>query len=163
MNDNSSATNPGWKQADQWYLNRHDNVHTPDIRVITEDNLEESDPELREYWCAICKSKLDYLKNIDMWYCEACVQYYDTNIQDVPLKNIKDSRVKTYAELEHYHQLDDEDIHLSFVEGINPDADSEDYVPRNVEVISDNGHHRHIRVKGLPTEALAAMNEMDDK
>ncbi|MGA9933633.1 MAG: hypothetical protein WBP83_00800 [Nitrososphaeraceae archaeon] len=37
------------------------------------------------------------------------------------------------------------------------------YVPRNIEVISDNGMHKHIRVKGLSTEALAAMNELVDR
>jgi len=79
----------------------------------------------------------------------------------VPIKNIKDSRVKTYAELEHYHQLDDDDIYLPFVEGINPDADED--IPSNIEIVSDDGHRKHIRVKGLPTEALSAMNELDDK
>ena len=49
------------------------------------------------------------------------------------------------------------------MEGVNPGADSEEYVPGNVEVVSDDGHHKKIRVKGLPTEALAMMNEMDGK
>ncbi|MGH9985754.1 MAG: hypothetical protein ACRD8W_17560, partial [Nitrososphaeraceae archaeon] len=120
-----------------------------------------SDPELREYWCAICHGKLDYIRYMDMWYCNACVEYYDTKIQDVPIKNIKDNRVKTYAELEHYHQLDDDDIFMPFVQGVSPDADED--IPSNIEVVSDDGHHKKICVKGLPTEALAAMNELDDK
>ena len=154
--------NQGWKQADEWYLNGYDNASAdPDIQILTEDNLEESDPELRQYWCAICKSKLDYLKHMDMWYCNACVEYYDTKIQDVPIKNINDSRVKTYAELEHYHQLDDDDTYLPFVQGVNPDTDED--IPGNVEVLADDGRHKHIRVKGNIAEALSAMNELDDK
>lgn len=131
--------NQGWKQTDEWYLNQYDNPsNDPDIQVIPEDNLEESDPALREYWCAICKSKLDYLQNMEMWYCSACVQYYDTKIQDVPIKNINDSKVGVYAELEHYPTYDESDIYLPFVEGINPDTADED-VPSNIEVISDDG------------------------
>ncbi len=165
MNDNySTATNPGWKRQDEWYLNRHDNVHTPETQILTEEDFEDENLEQRQYWCAICKSRLDFLKETKtIWRCNECMQYYDTSIQDVPIKNINDSRVKTYAELEHYHQLDDEDIYLPFVQGVDPDADSEDYVPSNVEVISDNGRHRHIRVKGDITKAIADMNEMDDK
>ena len=98
-----------------------------------------------------------------MWYCSACVQHYDTNIQDVPLKNIKDSRVETYPELQQYPTSEEDDIWLPSVQGINPYADEQD-IPSNIEVISDDGfRHNHIRVKGLSIEALAAMNELDDK
>jgi hypothetical protein len=158
MND----TNQGWKQVDEWYLNKYDNAQAdPDIQILTEDNYEDENKELREYYCAICHGKLDFIKNMDTWYCEACVQYYDTKVQDVPIKNINDGRVKMYAELEHYHQLDDDDIYLSFVEGVNPDENDEEYVPSNIEIVTDDGHHRHIRVKGDITKALAAMNQMD--
>ena len=156
--------NQGWKQQDEHYLRKFDNAAAdPDISILTEDNLEEENKEERQYWCAICQSKLDYVKNMDMWYCEACFSYYDTHIQDVPIKNIKDSRVGVYAELEHYHQLDDEDIYLPFVQGIDPDPDA-DNIPRNIEVVYDDSfRHKHIRVKGIPTEALSAMNEMDGR
>lgn len=154
--------NQGWKQADECYLNQYDNPsNDPDIQLLTEDSLEEENKEEREYFCAICQSKLDYLKHMDMWYCEACVQYYDTKIQDVPIKNISDSKVRVSAELEHYHQTDDEDIFMPFVQGIDPDAD--EYIPSNIEVLSDDGHNKYIRVKGDITKALAAMNEMDGR
>ncbi|MFY9965282.1 MAG: hypothetical protein WAK50_06045 [Nitrososphaeraceae archaeon] len=92
----------------------------------------------------------------------ACVQYYDTTIQDVPIKNVKDSKVRTFPELDHYPTYEENDIWLPFVEGINPDADGD--ISGNIEVVyDDDGRHKHIRVKGLPTEALAAMNELDDK
>jgi hypothetical protein len=158
--DMKREINQGWEQTDEWYLNQYDNPNNdPDIQIFDEGNFEDEDKEEREYFCTICKSKLDYLKNMDMWYCEACVQYYDTKIQDIPIKNIKDSRVKTYAELEHYHQLDDDDIFLPFVQGINPDT--EENIPSNVEVVSDDGYRKHMRVKGLPVEALSAMRELD--
>ncbi|MGH9986377.1 MAG: hypothetical protein ACRD8W_20735 [Nitrososphaeraceae archaeon] len=155
--------NAGWKRQDEWYLNRHDNVHTPDIQVLTEDNYEDEVKELREYLCALCKGRLDYLKNMDMSYCEACVSYYDTKIQDVPIKDLSESKVRVSAELEHYHTYEEDDIWLPFVEGINPGADSEQDIPGNIEVVSDDGHRKHIRVKGLPTEALSAMRELDGR
>jgi hypothetical protein len=96
-----------------------------------------------------------------MWYCQDCVQYYDTTIQDIPLKNIKDSRVGTYPELQHYPTAEEDDIWLPFVHGISPD--DEENIPSNIEVIADDGRHKHIRVKGLPTEALATMNEIDGR
>lgn len=163
MTDNSSATNPGFSRQDQWYLTRYDNASAdPDIQILTEEDFENENLEQRHYFCAICKSRLDFLKETKtIWRCNECMQYYDTSIQDVPIKNIKDSRVKTYAELEHYHQLDDDDIFMPFVQGVSPDADED--IPSNIEVISDDGRHKHIRIKGLPIEALAAMNELDDK
>ncbi|MGH9983261.1 MAG: hypothetical protein ACRD8W_04805 [Nitrososphaeraceae archaeon] len=154
--------NQGWKQTDVWYLNRHDNTQAdPDIQILTEDNLEDENKELREYWCAIRKSKLDYIKNMDMWYCSACVQYYDTKIQDVPIKDLSESKVRTYTELDHYPPYEENDIYLPFVEGVNQDADED--IPSNVEVVSDDGHRKHIRVKGLPMEVLSTMRELDGR
>ena len=88
---------------------------------------------------------------------------YDTSIQDVPVKDVSESKVKTYTELTHYATYDINDPNMVFVEGVAIDEDSEECVPRNVEVVSDDGHHRHIRVKGLPAEALAAMWELDGR
>ena len=51
------------------------------------------------------------------------MEYYDTKIQDVPVKDIKDSRVKTYPELSHYPTYEENDIFTPFIEGINPDQD----------------------------------------
>jgi len=163
MRDNERP-NAGWKLEDRHYLHKYDNAQgDPDIQILTEDNLEEENKEERQYWCAICQSKLDYIKNTDMWYCSACVSYYDTHIQDVPIKNINDSKVRVSAELQHYPTYEEQDIHSPFIEAINPKAESEEYVPSNVEVVSDDGYHIHIRSKGLPSEALAAMNDMDGR
>ena len=137
-----------------------------DIQILTEEDYEEEDKEVRRYWCAICKSRLDYLEGTEtIWMCSNCSQMYDTSIQDVPVKDISESKVRTYTELDHYPTAEEGDIFVPFIEGFGPAADDDDdeYVPRNIEVISANGMHKHIRVKGLPTEALATMNELDDR
>ena len=73
--------NQGFSQQDQHYLRKFDDTASnPELQILSEDNLEDENKELRDYWCAICQSKLDYLKNMDMWYCSACVSYYDTHI-----------------------------------------------------------------------------------
>jgi ribosomal protein L37AE/L43A len=152
MNKNNEP-NAGWKQIDEWYLNRHDNKHEP---VFIQEDFEEQNKERREYFCAICKTRLDFLKETGtIWRCNACMQYYDTSIQDIPLKNIKESRVKTFPELSKYPTYDESDVYLPFVQGIDPDAETS--IP-DVEVLRDDGRIKHIRVKGLPTEALAVMD-----
>ena len=69
--------------------------------------------------------------------------------------------MKTFPELDKYPTYEENDIYMSVVQGIDPDE--YDSIPRNVEELRDDGHHKKIRVKGLPTEALAMMNEMDGK
>lgn len=159
----STNVNQGWKQADQWFLNRHDNKHEPELQILTEEDWENGDKEQRDYFCAICKSKLDFLKDTEtIWICSNCSQVYDTKIQDAPIKDMSESKVRTYTELSHYPTYEENDIYMPFVQGIDPDADAGD-IPSNIEVVSDDGRHKHIRVKGLPTEALATMNEMDGR
>jgi hypothetical protein len=67
----------------------------------------EGEPEQRQYYCAMCKSRLDYHKHLQYWLCPECFQQYDPSIQDVPLKNIIDSGVKIYPELQHNPTLDE--------------------------------------------------------
>jgi ribosomal protein L37AE/L43A len=144
----------------------YDNAEAgPEWQLLTEEDWEDENLEQREYYCAICKSRLDFMKDTGtIWRCNECMEYYDVSIQDVPIKNMSESRVKVYPELDRYSTYDIEDPNMVFVEGINPDADVDEYTPSsNIEVISDDGLHKHIRVKGLPTEALAAMNEMDGR
>lgn len=146
-NSSVEAVNPGWKQADQWFLNRHDNTHEPDIHIFTEDNFEDENKELREYFCAICQSRLDFLKETGtIWRCNECMQYYDTKIQDVPVKDIREPRVKTYPELDKYPVYDESDVYFPFGQGI--DLDESDSVPGNVELLRDDGRIKHIRVRG---------------
>jgi hypothetical protein len=109
----------------------------------------------------LCKSKLDYLEGTNtIWMCSNCSQTYDTSIQDVPIKDMSESKDKVYPELDRYPTYDTEDPNMVFVEGI--DIGEQDSIP-GVEVLRDDGfRHNHIRVKGLPIEALSAMIEIDD-
>ncbi|MGC1133643.1 MAG: hypothetical protein WA941_12535 [Nitrososphaeraceae archaeon] len=72
------------------------------------------------------------------------------------------SKVRTYTELSHYPTYEENDIYRPFMEGIDV-GEQDNNIPGNIEVVYDDGRHKHIRVKGLPTEALAAMNELDDR
>ena len=94
-------------------------------KQVTEEDLEEEDPEKRHYFCAICKSKLDFMTNTEtMRRCNECMQYYDTSIQDTPVKDLSESKVKVYTELDKYPTYDESDTYLPFVQGIDPDAET---------------------------------------
>lgn len=110
------GTRPGFTQADIIYLRRQ--TDTPKTQIFSMEELEDP-PEERVYHCAICKGRLDYIKNLEMWTCSECSQYYDTKIQDVPVKNVNQFRVTPWFELQHYPTSDMDDIEAPFVEGIN--------------------------------------------
>ncbi len=76
---------------------------------------------------------------------------------------MSESKVRTYTELSCYPTYEENDIHMPFVQGIDPDADGDNNIPGNLEVVYDDGKHKKVRVKGLPAEALAMMNEVDGK
>ncbi|MGC1133744.1 MAG: hypothetical protein WA941_13040 [Nitrososphaeraceae archaeon] len=155
--------NAGWKLDDQHYLHKTDPSNDPAIQILTEEDLEEEDPEQRQYWCAVCKSRLDYLEGTNsIWMCSNCSQMYDTSIQDVPVKDLRESKVRTYAELDHYPTAEEDDIWLPFVQGISPDQE-EDYDQQGVELISSSADNRiqHIRVKGDITKALSAQHQFE--
>ena len=163
VHNKNNGPNSGWKLEDRHYLHKYDNAQAdPDIQILTEEDWEEEDKELRKYWCAICHGKLNYLKQMDMWHCPACVEYYDQKIQDVPIKDIKESRVKTFPELDHYPTAEEDDIFVPFIEGINPDQE-EDYDQEGVELVSSSYDNRiqHIRVKGDITEALSVQHDFE--
>ena len=46
-NSSVETVNPGWKKADEWYLQKHDNTHEPDIQIFSEDNFEDDNKEHR--------------------------------------------------------------------------------------------------------------------
>ena|SRR5918996_1726622 len=77
QDNNKEATNPGWNQREQWYLNRYDDAEAgPDIQILTDEDWEDKNKERREYFCAICKSRLDFLKESKtIWRCNECMQF----------------------------------------------------------------------------------------
>jgi hypothetical protein len=159
---NNNKPIQGFSQQDRNYLRQFDNAQAdPELQILTEEDFEEEEPEQRQYFCAICKSRLDYLEGSKtIWRCNECTEYYDTNNQDVPLKDISELRVKTYPELSYYQTWDEEDPNMVFMEQIDL---GEQNIPRNVEILRDDHRVKHIRIRGSPVEALAAMNELDGK
>jgi len=76
-----------------------------DIQILTEEDYEEEDPEQRHYFCALCKSRLDFLKETGtMWRCNECMEYYNTSIQDVPVKDLIESKVRTYTDYDTFRR-----------------------------------------------------------
>lgn len=110
------GTRPGFTQQDMIYLRRQ--TDTPKTQIFSVDELE-GEPEDRDYFCAVCKRKLDYIKNLEMWNCSECSSYHDTKIQDVPLKNTNEFKVTPWSELMHYPTYDEEDPNIPFIEGID--------------------------------------------
>lgn len=53
-----------------------------------------------------------------MWTCSECSSYYDTKIQDVPVKNVIQFKVTPWFELQHYPTIDSDDTEIPFIEGI---------------------------------------------
>ena len=87
--------------------------------------------------------------------------YYDTNIQDMPLKDISSTGVKTYPEFQYYPVFEEDGPAMIFMQGINPDEERS--IPKNVVILRDDGfRNRHVKVRGSPVEAISVMNEMDN-
>src|SRR5918996_3889960 len=86
---------------------RREPAHTSRLQTFILEDLEE-DPEERTYWCAICKSKLIYLTNTEtIWKCDNCLQYYDIKIQDRPIKDKSEFKLRSFHD--PYRQFDEDD------------------------------------------------------
>lgn len=88
------------------------------------------------------------------------MSYYDTNTQDMPLRDISSTRVKAYSEFQYYPTMDENDPDMIFIQGIDLSG-VEDSTSGNVEILRDDQRVKHIRVRGSPVEAMASMNEID--
>ena len=119
-----NGVRPGFSAADSHFLNRQ--IHTPKTQIFSSEELDE-EPEDRIYYCAMCKGVLDYDKHLDAYACKSCVQYYDiTNLQDTPLKDIKDLQLVPYSAQRHYAPFDPDDPNTPFVESIPLDKTEEE-------------------------------------
>jgi hypothetical protein len=93
--------------------------------------MEDEEPERREYYCSICKSRLDFLKDAEtICRCNECMQYYDTSIQDVPIKDVSESKVRIYSELDKFPTYEENDIWMPFMEGIDV-GEQDNNIPGN--------------------------------
>jgi hypothetical protein len=97
----------------------------------------------------MCKGVLDYNTKLEAYYCSSCVQWYDTRIQDVPLKDIKDFQLVPYGEQRHYPQFDANDPMTPFVEAVNLDDNANENM-EGVEIRSyDQGRIQHINIHNV--------------
>lgn len=124
-----------------------------------EDNVR---PEQRRHHCALCKGPLDYLTGSNtIFRCDSCNEYYDTSIQDTPIKNITKFRATPHSELMRYPTDDAEDA--PFVGAIDLDTDVE-----YIENRDYSNRIQRIRVKGdfasaIKAGALTATRDDEDE
>ena len=104
---------PDFEQSDVIYLNKL--IHTPKTQIFSSEEIIE-DRSQEQFFCALCKGKLDYIKKMEMWTCTQCVEYYDPNLQSGPLKDTTDFKLTSHTDLMHYPTADLDD---SFFEAIN--------------------------------------------
>jgi hypothetical protein len=99
----------------------------------------------------MCKCPLNYLKGSEtIWECSSCFQFYDTRIQDTPLKNITEPELRPFADLMHYPTADSENV--PFFEAINPDKqDAEEGLEQR---IYQDPSVQTIHVKGSFADAI---------
>lgn len=68
----------GFKDRDSYQLRKwHNPSSNPPVQILSYEDLE-YEPEERAYFCAMCKGKLEYIKNLQVWNCTECSSYYDT-------------------------------------------------------------------------------------
>ncbi|HZD35627.1 MAG TPA: hypothetical protein VE130_10515 [Nitrososphaeraceae archaeon] len=165
MDRSEEGVRTGFKYEDVQYLKKFDNASAgPEIQIFTAEEGLEEEPEARKYFCAICRSKLDYLKGTKtIWRCNECMEYYDTKIQDKPISNNKGFKVRPHHEINRYPKFAEDDTNIPFLKGISLD---EKQGSNNIEILrqSTDGRIKKIHVKGSLVEALSAnLNELDGK
>jgi hypothetical protein len=87
------------------------------------------------------------------------MQWYDTKIQDSPIKDNSGFKVKPYHDLQHYPTIDDENS--PFFEGINVDTIDEEDSDIGILRTSSDKRVQHIKVRGSPGDALRLVAERD--
>lgn len=130
------GTRPGFADSDIAFLSKY--THEPKTQIWSMEEIE-GDPETRHYFC-ICKSPLTYLKGSEsIWRCDNCIEYFDTRIQDSPIRDKEPFKLVPYQQ--HYPQYDENDPHQIFVEGIdlNKDLETREHDDRRVQTIHVKG------------------------
>jgi hypothetical protein len=151
----------GFKLKDEYYLRDHDDAQTdPEMQMFSDQDPEEANEDKR-YFCATCKTRLDYYTDLEEWFCDGCGQHYDTKIQDIPLVDTTDFKLTPYTGLRYYPEYDENDPNLPFVHSIDVDKLAGEAEVVEVVKTSPDQRVKHIRVKGSPVEALSAMKEME--
>lgn len=77
MSKKRTEIRQGFTIRDENFLRKYDNPKAdPDVQIFSAESFEEEEKELREYYCACCKSRLDYHNHLDVWLCPQCFQQY---------------------------------------------------------------------------------------
>jgi hypothetical protein len=138
------GTRPGFNDSDITFLNKQ--TFTVKTQIWSSEEIIE-DPAKETFFCAMCKGILDYDKHLDAYACKSCVQYYDiTNLQDTPLKDIKDFQLVPYNDQRHYPEFDENDPTTPFVESISLDNIEEEEIETRTY---DNGRVQHINLHNV--------------
>jgi hypothetical protein len=82
--------------------------------------------------------------------CDGCNEWYDTSIQDTPIKNITKYRATPHFELQRYPVISDEED-APFVKAVDLDTVVED-----IENRYGDSRIKRIHVKGSFVDAIAA-------
>ena len=113
---NVSGVRLGLEHKDLVKLTKGAN-HKPMIQRFAMEDFE-GEPEERTYWCALCKSELVYLSHSEtIWRYDNCLSYYDTKIQDTPIKDKSEFKLHSYHD--PYQQYDENDPNFQFIQGID--------------------------------------------
>jgi hypothetical protein len=96
---------------------------------------------------------LVYLERTDtIWRCDNCLSYYDTKIQDIPIKNKSEFKLFAHSEHNPYAIMDVDDPSLPFIEGI----DIDERLLQDQEQLSRSQEQRiqHIHVRGSFADSI---------
>jgi hypothetical protein len=140
-NSSNNKVRTGFRYQDEIYLKKYDNpAADPDKQIFS---LEE--PESKQYWCAICRSRLEYRKNLEIFICTECFEQYDPKIQDTPIANNSKYKITPHNEIWRYPKCGEDDPNIPFVKAISLDEQLEN---SNIEILrqSDDGRVKHIRI-----------------
>lgn len=140
--NNNNKVRLGFGSQTDNYLRRFDNAAAdPDVQVFTNET---EDDEQTLYYCAMCKSRLEYHKHLCIFICPECFEQYDTKIQDRPILK-KGFKITPHHELNRYPKFDDQDPNIPYMKGVSLD----EQLDSDIEVLrtSQDGRIQHLRIR----------------
>lgn len=119
-------------------------------------------PEQRRHYCAICHGPLAYLAGSNTAFrCDNCNEYYDTSIQDTPIKNITKFKATPHSEIQRYPSFDSEDAPFVKAVDLNDTVDIENRSYEGNRIQRINLHNTTF-AEAMKAGALSAKDEDED-
>jgi len=157
----------GFTHQDEYQLRKWNNpLSNPRIQIWTEEDLDDEPEEVKRYYCAMCKSRLEHLPKLEYWQCSSCSEVYDNKyLHDTPLKSITDHKLMPHTALQYYPQYDDDDPNIPFVSAVDIDdnLEEEDNPDFQVTKSSSDNRVKFIKVRGSPADALAMTKQHEER